>query len=95
MEIRKYAAFDVIGNSCDPKSKCSSKDEPIIKCYCCVCMGCVSMICVSIICVSIICVSVYVYNICGHKTNAYFSLLYDKDLCQTLISNGLMQQKHI
>lgn len=45
------------------------------------------------ICVSIICVSVYVYNICGHKTNAYFSLLYHKDLCHTLISNGLMQQK--
>jgi hypothetical protein len=83
MEIRKYAAFDVIGNSCDPKSKCSSKDEPIIKCYCCVYGMCVHGMCV------------YVYNICGHKTNAYFSLLYDKDLCQTLISNGLMQQKHI
>lgn len=50
MEIRKYAAFDVIGNSCDPKSKCSSKDEPIIKCYCCVSMGCVYGMCVWDVC---------------------------------------------
>jgi hypothetical protein len=77
MEIRKYAAFDVIGNSCDPKSKCSSKDEPIIKCYCCVSMGCVFMGCVSM---SIIYVAIKLMHILVcFMIKTYVRLLFPMD----------------